>query len=588
MTTDHALVPERETLSAMEQSLAGMMTRLQALVDQSALSQDELVEIIAIYNNVAYLFLYLEANERHINFTALLPWRDAFHNDPDLDQAMVHRLRDLHCIDPEAEKSRLLFLAKLERKRDGSQQRGEVKLDALNDLAKSVLEKLRQDQQDVLGRLGVNQRGTAPEAAFYRIVSSVADAAKREKLTAVWTALRDRHQDELIRIVDRMIGEMREQSRARGYRTVLEETLLDCRVSEAQAAEFLDRYMVEAISRYQDLKNEIISVLGPSRDPIDHFGRYIRTIIGPGKIPHLSLEGCLGFVSEVIYRVFGLTLKRAPISDSGVLAITVWADDVEVGAINCDLWDSDHKALRANHTKGIRNRTDWSGIVQKPVAYVSCRFQRTCDGTEQITFQNAHSLLHEFGHAVNHLLIRKRISNQSGLDYLPRERLEYLSMWFEKWVFHPSLDDHLRLAPDEREGMDISRRIKKLEYRRTYLDRAVTASLDFELHRQASGGLADAFQRLDDRYGIGAHCELREFPAYFTWPMLQANPGADFSYLWGAAESAQQFADFQDVQLERVEAVPRLKDRFASCFDFDLLTEPPAVDAAFSFYDSTA
>ncbi|MET8628883.1 M3 family metallopeptidase [Kitasatospora sp. NPDC004669] len=587
MTTDQALTSQPDTLAAMQDSLAGMMTRLRALVGQAELSQDDMVEIVAVYNNVAYLFLYLESNERHIDFQPLTHWRDAFYDDPALDSALKDRLRLLRCPDPEAEESRRLFLAKLEEKQDETRRSGQERLDALNAQAKSVLSQLGQEQRNLLRRLGIDQDGVAPQAAFYRIVSAVGDADKREKLVTAWTTVRDRRRDELIAIVDAMVGELREQSRARGHRTVLAETLQHCRVDETQAQDFLDRYMTQAIASYQDLKDEIGAAVGvgASPDPIDHFGHYLRTVIGSRPVPQLPLEGCLEFISEITHKVFGLTLRRSPVADSTVLAIRVLAAGREVGTINCDLWDSDRKALRANHTKGIRNRTDWSGIVQRPVAHVSCRFARDGDGENRITFQNAHSLFHEFGHAVNHLLIRKRISNQSGLDYLPLERLEYLSMWFEKWVFHPALADRLRLSDEEREGLELCRRIKRLEYRRTYMDRAVTAALDFDLHRHTEGGLAESFARLDARFGISAHCALGEFPAYFTWPMLQANPGAYFSYLWGAADSAEKFTDFHKAGLDQIAAQTGPPERFAVCFDFDLPTDPPPVQPAFAFYD---
>ncbi|MEV8327645.1 M3 family metallopeptidase [Kitasatospora sp. NPDC056731] len=591
MTTDQALNPRTETLATMQESLAGMMARLQALVGWPALGQDDLVEIIAVYNNVAYLFLYLESNERHIDFQPLLHWRDAFYDDPALDAALKDRLQHLRCSDPEAEESRLLFLAKLEEKQDETRRSGQKRLDALNAGAKSLISRIGQDQRGLLRRLGIDQENASPQAVFYRIVSATEDTGKREKLTAAWTVLRDRRQGELGGIVDSMVGELRDQSRARGHRTVLAETLQRCRVSEDQVEDFLARYMEQSIVSYRELKEEIGAAVGASgdliRDPIDHFGYYLRTVIGSRTVPQLPLDGCLEFITEIVRKVFGLTLSRSPASDLTLLTFRVLSAGQEIGTINCDLWDADGKALRANHTKGIRNRTDWSGIVQRPVAHVSCRFTRDGSGADRITFQNAHSLFHELGHAVNHLLIRKRISNQSGLDYLPLERLEYLSMWFEKWVFHPALADRLDLTDEERDGLELCRTIKRLEYRRTYLDRAVTAALDFDLHRHTEGGLAESFARLDSRFGIGVHCALGDFTAYFTWPMLQANPGAYFSYLWGAADSAEKFAEFHETDLNRIPTATDAPDRFAVCFDFDLPTEPPPIQPAFAFYDGT-
>ncbi|WP_405590122.1 M3 family metallopeptidase [Streptomyces sp. NBC_01190] len=584
MPVDPIIVPDRESLSEMDDALATMMTRLREITAAAELTQDTLIEITSIYNNVAYIFLYLEANDEFVNFDRLLPWRDAFHKDHALDVRILAMLESLRCDDPEAEDARLAYVQQLREKLETPDPQAEEELERLLSQAKDTLGAVRQQQAGLLERLKASPEGTAPPAVFYLLSSRIDSAATRRKLGRAWRAESDKHLDRMVALVDSMVAVRRRRSAAAGHPSVLAETLVKCMVGEDEAAAFLDDYLARALAGHETLESEVRDVLGGDDGSMDHFAYCLRSVSRGLKPPLFDLDGCLDVVFTVARRVFGLAVEPVRTGSAHVLTVTVRRDGEEIGQVNFDLWDTETKTVGANHTKGIRNRTEWSGLVQRPVAYVSCRFQPGTDGTGRITFQNLHSLFHEFGHAVNHLLIRKRVSNRSGLEYLPLERLEFMSMWFEKWAYHPDLGPALGLSAHEEEGLALCRRAKMLEYRRTYLERAVTSVLDFDVHRRGDGGIAQSFHRLDERFGIGRYCALGDFPLYFTWPMFTANPGANFAYPFGAAFSAQTFTPFLARALD--ESAPAdAPALFGSCVDFDAPTSVPGLDAVFSFYD---
>src|SRR5438067_125976 len=120
-----------ESLAETGEALSGMMSRLQAIISGSSLSQDTFVEIASIYNNVAYIFLYLESNAAHVDYSRLLPWRDAFYADPGLDARILELLTGLRCPDPDAEESRLAFVKHLSGKTGRSGATPDVDLDDL-------------------------------------------------------------------------------------------------------------------------------------------------------------------------------------------------------------------------------------------------------------------------------------------------------------------------------------------------------------------------------------------------------------------------------------------------------------------------
>lgn len=576
--------PEQESLEATDDALDATMARLREILDGPAITDDTFVEIASMYNNVAYVFLYLESNEKSVDYRRVLHWKSAFFEDPALDRRLLEKLEALRCANPDVEVSRVAYVEYLRSKGEGDPAETDEG-EALKGAAKTVIEKTRQEQLEFLARLGVTAGSGNPSTSFYSLISSTENAETRAKLNLAMTKVRDQQLEPLLDIVDRMVQTRWRQSGSRGYPSVLAETLERCGISEGTAAGVLDKYLVRAMDSHAGLEAEIRDRVNAVGDPMAHFGYYVRTLQDGRTVPLFPLKECMSFIFSVAHRLLGLTVEHVPSRSPHVLTVAVRRDTELVGHINFDLWDSQQKELR-NHTTGIRNRTEWKGIVQRPIAYVSCRFQRDGEGQERITFQNVHSLFHEFGHALNHLLLRKHLPTQSGLEYLPLERLENLSMWFEKWVYHPELADHLCMSDEERDGLRLCQHIKALEYRRSHVDRAVTSALDFEVHRSPELGLARAFEELDDRYGISRFCALGDFPAYFTWPMFQANPGANFAYLWGAADSAMMFEPFMDIAIADLAWKSEYEAWFGACLDFDEPSVEPDIEAVFRFYDA--
>jgi oligopeptidase A len=369
---------------------------------------------------------------------------------------------------------------------------------------------------------------------------------------------------------------------------VAAQTLARCRIPEADIAAFVTRNLETALAAHAEMESEITAVTGATTRPMDHFGFAMRTVFGAERAPTFLLEECLDFLFAVTRAVFGLTLTRQPSEHPDVIGVGVRDTDDEIGQILFDLWDTGRKTPGPNHTLGLRNRTDWSGLVQRPVAYVSCRFRTDPRGTGRITFQNVHGMFHEFGHALNHLLLRTAVPFRSGLECLPPERLECLSMWFEKWAYHPEFAHRLTLGPAGEEDWARCVRIKMIEQRAGLLEQAITAALDLEVHRRDEGGLKDAFDRLDRQYGLTRHYRLADVAPYFTWPMYVANPGANFSYLWGAADSAEKFAAFRPLSLDDITERPDLRRLFAPCFDVDEPAGAPDGSAVHALYGSSA
>ena len=577
--------PERESLQVLEQTLKGMWSRLGVLLDAPTFTPEALVEITAIYNNVAYVFLYLEANEEHVKYDDLLPWRDRFHADPELDRRILAILRSVTFEDAEAESSRQDYVDQLEDKEaNPPDPRGAELLGR----AKDLLAQVDTEQAELIARVtGRPVRGNA-SATLYRLSGTSDSAETRTKLARAWNLVSDRHAPELIGLVDEMVQVRREQSSAKGHSSVLAQTLTKCSVTETEVAQFIDAYLERAVEAHRELMTAVGEAVGGEDLPTAHFPRYMQLVAGGRRPPMFDLQACLDFVFDVAEHIFGLQLTARRAAGSPVIEVSIDREGSHVGQINCDLWNTSTKTPGPSWTKGLRNRTAWGDQVQTHVAFVSCRFHRGDDQVERISFQNVHSLFHEFGHALNHVLIRRRISNQSGLEYLPLERLELMSMFFEKWVYHVDFAQAVAGEGGDTDGVRLGQRLKGLEYVRTFAERAVAAALDFEVHRRSQGTLSDCFGELDRRVGLGSVCRLEDLAVYFTWPMYQANPGANFSYLWGASASVEQFLPVADVPVPRLPEAVDGDALFASCLDPDVEGSVPGTYAVFDFYADLA
>jgi len=586
MSVDAIIGQRQPRLSEIDAELGGMMQRLTAIANAPALSIKLFAEMTAILNNVSYLFLYLESNAAHLNFDYLMPWREAFYSNRLLNQLFLTQLERFRGEDAETENARIAYVTHFRDKMEKSDIAADnAELEKLLKRTKEVLQYIDNGRLNILQRLGAGSFTGRNEATFFNLVSSTDSPVTRSKLTRAWINARDRWSDTLVTAIDETVATRRIQSQRRGFASAREQTFLNATITSSQAKSFLNEYLIRAIECQDTLDEEVASATSRSGLAMDHFAYYVRSLQGETTVPQFILNDCLDFIFDVARQMFGLTFERADRGFQHVISVDVSRADRLCGQINFDLWDDGSPLRTTNYTFGMRNRTDFAGQVQEPVAYVSCRFKRR-DGVERITFQNMHSLFHEFGHAINHLLIKQRFPNQSGLEYLPLERLENLSMWFEKWVFHPELCRLLPLSDSEREGLSLSQRIKKLEYRRTHVDRAVTSALDFEVNGPANITVKGAFEGLDAQYGIGRHCTLGDFLPYFSWPMLTSKPGGHFAYLWGAAASAEAFVPLlvqAPNQLTNSADTDRL---FADCFDTRLPSRVPQIDYAFSFYEA--
>jgi len=135
--------------------------------------------------------------------------------------------------------------------------------------------------------------------------------------------------------------------------------------------------------------------------------------------PYFPEERAVNGLFEVVKRIYGITAKERH-------DIDVWSPEVRFfelydeqnelrGSFYLDLYAREHKRGGAwmDDCVGQMRRAD--GSLQKPVAYLTCNFNRPVSGKPALfTHDEVITLFHEFGHGLHHMLTKVETAGVSG------------------------------------------------------------------------------------------------------------------------------------------------------------------------------
>ncbi|MBV9015608.1 MAG: M3 family metallopeptidase [Alphaproteobacteria bacterium] len=169
-----------------------------------------------------------------------------------------------------------------------------------------------------------------------------------------------------------------------------------------------------------------------------------------------------------------------------------------------------------------------------------------------LSFDDAHTLFHEFGHGLHGLLSQVRYPSQSGTA-VRRDFVEFPSQVFEHWLEVP--ETLRRYARHYRTGEPLPEELlQKLLAARTFnqgfatVEYAACAMLDLDLHSHADPGAIDieAFEKeFVAKIGMPPEIGLRHRPAHFQHLFAGGGYAAGYyAYLWAEVLDADGFAAF--------------------------------------------
>jgi peptidyl-dipeptidase Dcp len=276
--------------------------------------------------------------------------------------------------------------------------------------------------------------------------------------------------------------------------------------------------------------------------------------------PYLQLERIIEAAFYAANRLFGLTFERRD-------DVPVWHDDVRVWEVrdaagrHRGLFFGDYFARTSKHSGAwmttLRDQEKLRGDIHPLVVNVM-NFSKAGKGDPTLlSFDDAKTLFHEFGHALHALLSDVTYPMIAGTSVL-LDWSELPSQLFEHWLERPEILRRFALHYRTGEPMpeDLLRRLvaaRTFNQGQTTVEYVASALIDLDLHLKPTTGGAEAFdidgfeQATLARIGMPAEIVMRHRPTHFQHVFAGAGyASAYYSYLWSEVLDADAFAAFEE------------------------------------------
>ncbi|MEI2806683.1 M3 family metallopeptidase [Albidovulum sp.] len=267
--------------------------------------------------------------------------------------------------------------------------------------------------------------------------------------------------------------------------------------------------------------------------------------------PYFGLDAMIGAAFDTAHRLFGLQFRPL---DLALYHPDVRAWEVTRHGRHIAVFIGDYFA-RASKRSGawcsaMRGQRRLGG-EQHPVVVNVCNFARPAAGEPALlSWEDAHTLFHEFGHALHQMLSDLTYSFISGTS-VARDFVELPSQLYEHWLEVPGvLDSHARHVVTG-EAMPAALR-DRLIAARTYdqgfntVEYLASALVDLAFHDGAAPGDPMAVQAaVLERLGMPRAIRMRHATPHFAHVFAGDGYSAGYySYMWSEVMDADAFDAF--------------------------------------------
>lgn len=288
--------------------------------------------------------------------------------------------------------------------------------------------------------------------------------------------------------------------------------------------------------------------------------QFLYTINDEELRPYFPEQRVVSGLFEVVKRLFGITVKER----SGV---EVWSPEVRFfdvfdhqgeykASFYLDLYAREHKRGGAWMDDCIGQMRFADGHLQKPVAYLTCNFNRPVgDKPALFTHDEVTTLFHEFGHGLHHMLTRIESPAVSGINGVAWDAVELPSQFLENWCWEPEalafISGHYQTGePLPKDMLDKMLDAKNYQAALFILRQLEFGLFDFRLHYEYSpqkGALIlQTLQQVREQVAVTPTVEWGRFPHAFSHIFAGGYAAGYYSYLWAEVLSADAFSRFEE------------------------------------------
>lgn len=401
-------------------------------------------------------------------------------------------------------------------------------------------------------------------------------ADNRELRQQIWEAYRNRgangNDNDNSEILVKIANLRLEKANLLGYSThahyVLEEAMAESPANVKQLLEDLWKpAIVKARAEAADIQKEIASS-GQTFPAAPYDWRYYSEKIRQQRFslseeelkPYFSLASVRQGAFDVANKLYGLTFRRLddmPLYHPEVEVYEVLeADGTQAGIFYVDYFPRESKRPGA-WMSSFRRQYKENGERIAPVVVNVCNFTPPVgDRPALLTFDEANTLFHEFGHALHGLLSDVTYGSLSGTS-VSRDFVELPSQVMENWAEDPAVlkeyAKHFETGapiPDEL--------IAKLESAGTFgqgfatVEYLASSILDFDYHTitgPITVSAAEFEQASMERAGLIDGIIPRHRSTYFSHIFNGGYSAGYYSYIWAEVLDADAFAAFKETSL---------------------------------------
>ncbi|CPR15315.1 oligopeptidase A [Brenneria goodwinii] len=276
--------------------------------------------------------------------------------------------------------------------------------------------------------------------------------------------------------------------------------------------------------------------------------------------PYFPEQRVVEGLFEVVKRIYGITAKERKDVD-------VWHPEVRFfdlfdengelrGSFYLDLYAREHKRGGAWMDDCVGRLRKGDGELQKPVAYLTCNFNRPVNGKPALfTHDEVTTLFHEFGHGLHHMLTRIDTAGVAGISGVPWDAVELPSQFMENWCWEPEalafISGHYETGePLPQELLDKMLAAKNYQAALFILRQLEFGLFDFRLHAEfdpAKGAqILPTLAEVKAQVAVVPSPSWGRFPHAFSHIFAGGYAAGYYSYLWADVLAADAYSRFQE------------------------------------------
>lgn len=393
----------------------------------------------------------------------------------------------------------------------------------------------------------------------------------REKAFEAWTRRGENVGAQDNRAIAAEIITLRaERARLLGYATFAEFRLADAMAKTPAAVRgLLDEVWSAAVTaarKERDMLQEIVDAEGRNFALEAWDWRYYAEKVRKARFdldeseikPYLQLDRIIAAAFDTAHRLFGVSFKERPDLPRYHTDVRVW-EVMDRRGRHLGIFLGDYFARPSKRSGAwmstLRTQQRLSGDIRPIVANVMSFTRGAEDDPALLSFDDARTLFHEFGHAL-HALLSNVTYPSIACTAVATDFVELPSQLYEHWLLTPEVLK--RFAVHFRTGKRIpDALVERLEAARKFnqgfatVEYVSSAIADLELHSLAPAADLDitSFEReLLSRLGMPREIVMRHRLPHFAHVFSSGGYAAGYySYMWSEVMDADAFGAFEEV-----------------------------------------